>query len=45
MSHARWGYAMLRDSTDAAVAAAMKNCKSTATDPCKIVMIDDKPAP
>jgi hypothetical protein len=45
MSHSRWGSWTLADSTDAAVAAAMKNCKGTDTDPCKIVMIDDKPAP
>jgi len=45
MSHSRWGSATLADSTDAAQTAAMKFCISTDIDLCKIVMIDDKPAP
>jgi dienelactone hydrolase len=45
MSHSRWGSSTLADSIAAAQTAAMKFCVSTDTDPCKIVMIDDKPAP
>jgi dienelactone hydrolase len=45
MSQSHWGWVVGRDSTEAAVADAGKACKSSDTDPCKVIMIDDKPAP
>ncbi len=45
MSHSHWRYSTLADSTEAAVANAMKFCMGTDTDPCKIVMIDNKRTP
>jgi hypothetical protein len=44
MSSSHWGAAWLDDSTAVATQKAMANCKATAADPCKIVMIDDQPS-
>lgn len=45
MSQSRWGSATGRNSAAAAAADAIKFCKGTDSDPCKIVMIEDKPVP
>lgn len=45
MSHSHWGWAVGRDSTEAAVADAIRFCKGTDADPCRVVMVDDKAAP
>jgi len=45
MSKSRWGSDVLADSTEQAITEAMSRCVATLTDPCKPVMVDDKPVP
>ncbi len=43
-SHSHWNTVTWRDSVDEAADDALRNCKSSDTDPCKVVLMDDKPA-